>query len=979
MQQIRSRMRRIERWMIAAAVTMMCAATAGAQTYTFNALYPFDGTSGASPKGTLVSDASGNLYGTTEKGGADNYGTVFELVNNGGTYTEQVLYSFTGSSDGEYPSAGLTIDASGNLYGAASGGTADVFELVNAGGGTYSFKVLYGFTSQSSGTGLEGNLTLDANGDIYGVTAGGGNNYGLVYELVNNGGVYSEKILYAFSGGSDGSIPDAGVTLDSKGNIYGTTVEGGANGWGAVYELVSNGGGGYNEETLYSFTDGSDGASPQAGVTLDSRGDIFGTNQGDGTNTFGAVFELVNNPAGVYTETTLHVFSNANSDGKAPESGVIMDANGDLFGTTEYGGGSANKGTVYELVYSSSSGSYSEQILYVFTGAADGYYPKAGILLDSSGDLFGSSQNGGSSSDGAIWELSTASAATTSLTLTSPVNPIFQGESATLVATITPNPAGASVAGTVTFSEGSTQLGTASVSNNTAVFTVPAALLGTGSDTITAQFTPTSGSVVGSSGSVLETVNPASDVADLNGANTFTGNQMVNGGVTATNFNGNGAGLTNVIAAGLNCAACVGNAQLGVDYAGSALQGGPAVNSLLLGGLPASSFATVDSNSFSGDQTVNGSLTSTGNLNALNGNFSGSLSSAGVGLAPLGTATSAGGYNSGAMDTTASVFNSTAGAAQNMEFGWQAEPAAGTNNTAGPAATLNLLYGVNGTPSETGLSVNANGTINFAAGQTFPGAVGSITSVTAGAGLAGGGTSGNVTLNVAPNACPAGSALSALPFTCAPVVTPGANVFTGNQTINGTVTASAFVGNGAGLTNINVATATTAATAANALALGGQPASYYAIAGSNTFTSAQTMPSVNVTGGMQTGTLAIGGGTPITEYLSTTLPVTLPAIHPGACTTFQTAQLAGFTPGSDDTIAMGIPSALQSGLTNSAPPGPAGPPPPPPPPGPPIFLVYQAWETSSSANTTITLQVCNPSTPYSGGATGVIRFDIFRH
>ena len=982
MHQIRSRMRRIERGMIAVAagVIMMWAATAGAQTYTFNVLYPFNGTSGAEPKGTLVSDASGNLYGTTEKGGADNYGTVFELVNNAGTYAEQVLYSFTGGSDGEYPSAGLTMDASGNLYGIAAGGTAGVFELVNTGGGTFSYRQVYSFTSQSDGTGPEGNLALDSNGDLFGVTASGGSNYGLVYELVNSGGVYSEKILYAFSGGADGSIPDAGVTLDSRGNIYGTTVEGGADGWGAVYELVNNGGA-YSEETLYSFTDGSDGASPQAGVTLDARGDIFGTTQGDGTTTLGFVFELVNS-SGTYTETTLHAFSNANNDGKAPESAVVMDANGNLFGTTEYGGGSANDGTVYELVYSSSTGSYTEQILYAFTGGTDGDQPTAGLFLDSSGDLFGSSPKGGSSGDGVTWELSTGSAATTSLTLTSPANPIFQGESATLVATITPNPAGASVAGSVTFSEGSTQLGTTSVFNNAAVFTVPAALLGTGSDTITAQFTPTSGNVAGSSGSVVETVNPASDLADLNGTNTFTGNQTVNGGVNATSFSGNGAGLTNVVASDLNCAACVGNAQLGVDYAGSASQGGPAVNSLQLGGWPASFFATLDSNSFNGDQTVNGSLTTKANLNGLNGNFSGSLSSAGVNLAPLGTATSAEGYNSGALATTASVFNSTAGVPQNIQFGWQAEPAAGTNNTPGPAATLNLLYGANGTPTETGLSVNANGTINFAAGQTFPGAVGSITGVTAGTGLAGGGTSGNVTLNLATNACPAGTALTALPFTCSPVVTAGVNVFTGNQTVNGTVTASAFVGNGAGLTNINVATATTAATAANALALGGQPPSYYATAGSNTFTSAQTMPSVNVTGGTQTGTLAIGGGTPITEYLSITLPVTLPAIHPGACTTFQTAELTGFTPGNDDTIAMGIPSVLQSGL-NSAAPGPGGPAPPPgpppPPPGPPIFLVYQAWETTSSANTTITLQVCNPSTPYNGGATGVIRFDIFRH
>ena len=353
------------------------------------------------------------------------------------------------------------------------------------------------------------------------------------------------------------------------------------------------------------------------------------------------------------------------------------------------------------------------------------------------------------------------------------------------------------------------------------------------------------------------------DYAFLNGGNSFNGNQVVNGNVSATNFAGNGSGLTGVLAAGLACAGCVTNSQLGVNYAGSTSQGGPATDALMLDGLPATAFASTGANSFTGDQNITGNLTTTGAVNAASLNLTGPFSTSNLVLPPGGTATASQGFNSGALDSSASLFNSTTSSAQSFVFRWQAEPVTSSNNTANPAATLNLLYGANGTPSETGLSLNANGTINFAAGQTFPGAggSGSITGVTAGTGLAGGGTSGNVTLNLANNACAAGSALTALPFTCSPFASTGANTFSGNQIVTGTVSASAFSGDGSGLTNISAATA---ATAANALALGGLAPSAYATTGGNTFSGTQTISSgdlslPNTSSAGASGVITLGG------------------------------------------------------------------------------------------------------------------------
>jgi uncharacterized repeat protein (TIGR03803 family) len=741
----------------ACAVALIALATsAAAQTYTYSVLAAYNTSAlSGSPFSGLISDASGNLYGTTYSGD----GSVYELVNHAGAYTGQTLYSFTGSTDGAGPRAGLVMDAAGDLFGVAQGGGASgagtVYELQNN-GGSYSFLLLFTFNN-TNGSSPIGTLAMDQAGNLFGTTQGGGpSDDGTVFELANGGGgTYTYELLYAFTGSSDGRLPLAGVVLDANGNLFGTTSQGGAHSGGTVYKLANNGNGSYSLQTIYSFN-GLYGAAPEAGVTLDASGDVFGTATGGDAYHYGMVYELMHSGQ-VYFEKTLHTFTGTNGDGGLPRASVLVDAHGDIFGTTD-AGGSANDGTVYELV--NSSGVYTEQILHSFAGGSDGEHPLAGILMDAYGNLYGTFEALGNSVNGGAWML--AAPASTSLQLTSSTNPAAEGNNITFTATVTPTPSVAPVSGTVTFSAGANVLGTAAVSGNQASLTVAGSAVGLGTTQVSAQFTSSNPQQLGSSASIQQVV---TDFAATDASNTFSGDQTVIGTMTATSFAGNGAGLTNVTAAALSCAKCINNTQLAVNYAGSAtIQGGPAANSLLLGGLPAADFATLLSNSFTGDQTINGNLTVAGNVNGAQGVFSGNVRAAML---------------------TAS----------------------------GPVAG---------------------------------------------------------------------------------------------------------------------------------------------------------------------GSLTIGGGTAISEYISVTDTITLPAIKGGSCTTFQTAALTNFTPGTTDTLSLGIPSQLIAGLT-SQPPGPKAGKGHPPAAGQPVYLSYQAWETGTGPSPTVTLQVCNLSGPYAGGATGTIRVDVFKH
>jgi uncharacterized repeat protein (TIGR03803 family) len=389
---------------------------------------------GLNPNSNLIPDGKGNFYGTTEYGGTVgapyNFdGTVFELSPaSGGGWTEAVLSSFGSvSGDGIQPVAGLVFDSAGNLYGTTiSGGTYNegtVFELSPQSGGGWTEKVIYSFgTATNDGNSpRRGTLVFDAKGNLYGTTNEGGTNGaspgdGTVFELSpGNGGVWTEKIIYNFGANTtDGINPRSGVIFDAAGNLYGTTYSGGSYNYGTVYELTPGAGGTWTETVLHNFDiNDVDGANPVAGLIFDGQGNLYGTtyyggNYGNG-NHLGAVYELSPNPEGTWTEEVLYSFTGTNGDGASPASDLIFDQAGNLYGTTEFGGVAiSTEGTVYKLTRGASG--WTESIVYAFSGAlSDGHNPVAAVNFDAAGNLYGTTSAGGTNSAGqygTVFELS---------------------------------------------------------------------------------------------------------------------------------------------------------------------------------------------------------------------------------------------------------------------------------------------------------------------------------------------------------------------------------------------------------------------------------------------------------------------------------------------------------------------------------------------------------------------------------------------
>jgi uncharacterized repeat protein (TIGR03803 family) len=321
-------------------------------------LHSFTGTGGDGeyPLAGLIRDASGNLYGTTEEGGAYSYGTVFKLGKHG---KETVLYSFTGEADGAYPVAGLVQDAKGNLYGTTVNGgdfscysdgeygCGVVFKLDKTGKET----VLHTFSGSPDGANPWASLIRDSKGNLYGTTVAGGTsgNYGngTVFKVTATG---TETVLYTFpENAADGSNPYGGLVRDAAGNLYGTTYHSqGGSGYGVVFKLDGTG----TETVLYTFTDEPDGAYPNAGLVGHAKGNLYSTTFGGGSGYggygvgYGVVFEVT----ATGTETVLHTFGG--SDGANPNAGLVQDAKGNLYGTTYVGGSGGCEdgcGVVFEL------------------------------------------------------------------------------------------------------------------------------------------------------------------------------------------------------------------------------------------------------------------------------------------------------------------------------------------------------------------------------------------------------------------------------------------------------------------------------------------------------------------------------------------------------------------------------------------------------------------------------------------------------
>lgn len=334
--------------------------------WTEKVLYSFlkTGGDGQNPADGLIFDTAGNLYGKTTNGGSDNNGTIFELsppVPPNTHWTETILHSF--GTDGQGPRGKLVFDASGNLYGVAgSGGTFGAgmaFELSPAGGGSWNETVLHEFTT-STGWLPSGGLIFDASGNLYGVTGfGGSSSDGVVFELSPaSGGDWTYTVLHNFAGGSDGSFPQGGLIFDSTGNLYGATAYGDPEDNGTVFELSPSSGGAWTVKILHNFEAAGDGYNPNGTLAFNSAGALFGTTLGGGTGTCsqtgacGIVYEL-ELLGGAWHEKILHDFNENGTDGFFPTSGVTLNSAGDVYGTTEYGGtfdnGTIDGGTVYTI------------------------------------------------------------------------------------------------------------------------------------------------------------------------------------------------------------------------------------------------------------------------------------------------------------------------------------------------------------------------------------------------------------------------------------------------------------------------------------------------------------------------------------------------------------------------------------------------------------------------------------------------------
>lgn len=377
-----------------------------AQAQSFSVLYTFTGTpDGSGPSQANLLDVNGSLYGTTYSGGTYGNGTVFKFNRQG---QETVLYSFTGGTDGANPSAGVVRDAQGNLYGTTySGGDLSCLSIFGTPGCGVVYKLdttgtetaLYSFTGGTDGSAPQG-LVIDSAGNLYGITFFGGSQScvfgslgcGVVYKVDTSG---NETVLYSFQDGTDGGEPNGFLTMDSAGNLYGATITGGNlsacspyGGCGVIFKVDTSG----KETVLYTFQGEADGGIPNASFLMDAKGNLYSTTNFGGDlscsgNPFfagcGVVFEVTT--AG--TERVLHTFKG--KDGANPGLGLVRDAKGNFYGTTEYGG-AFNLGTVFKLTAKG-----AESILHSFSGLADGKLPYSGLVMDAKGNLYGNAWEGG--------------------------------------------------------------------------------------------------------------------------------------------------------------------------------------------------------------------------------------------------------------------------------------------------------------------------------------------------------------------------------------------------------------------------------------------------------------------------------------------------------------------------------------------------------------------------------------------------------
>lgn len=353
-------------------------------------LYAFPGVAeGQDPNGVIFG-SDGRLYGSTFYGGRLGHGIVYQLNLNG---IQNVLYNFdflTANGFGQGV-GGVVRDDAGNLYGATFVGQSDVYfgsgvvyKLDKAGHAT----VLHNFTGGADG-GTPNSVIRDAKGNLYGTGySGGASGNGVAFKIDTSG---NETVLYSFTGGADGGTPLSNLLRDPAGNLYGTTIAGGAAGAGVVFKIDTSG----NETVLYSFTGGNDGGFPISGVIRDSAGNLYGTTNGGGASGAGVVFKIDTSNH----ETVLYSFTGG-ADGAYPNGGgVVFDSAGNLYGSTP-GGGASGYGVIFKV-----DASGNETVLYSFSGGNDGANPASGVIFGPDGNLYGSTGSGGETNAGVVFKI----------------------------------------------------------------------------------------------------------------------------------------------------------------------------------------------------------------------------------------------------------------------------------------------------------------------------------------------------------------------------------------------------------------------------------------------------------------------------------------------------------------------------------------------------------------------------------------------
>jgi uncharacterized repeat protein (TIGR03803 family) len=386
-------------------LTFLLFSVASSLAGTEKVLYSFaGGTDGSNPfQAGVVFDQSGNLYGVTQNGGLYGDGTIFQLTPSGSGWTETVLYNFNGASDGAEPQGGLVIDGSGNLYGTASsagpGACGTVFQLAPSQTG-WTYTVLHAFTNDSDGCMPQGDLY----GLIYGTTAYGGHyGQGTVYYISTSGGDYTPERF----NGSDGSFP-TGIGNCPPWGICGSTNSGGVRySGGTVYLWLDGIGNGLDPTAIINFNDQGKGGYQPIGNVASDGWNMYVTTSYGGSHHSGAVYQVKpknNRRGGIgFGLVALHVFTDVKGDGSTPWAGVILDGSGNVYGTTMYGGSDPGSGgTVFKLTPGAKN-KWNETKLYSFSGGADGGQPTGSIIFDGAGNIYGTTYKGGVYGQGEVY------------------------------------------------------------------------------------------------------------------------------------------------------------------------------------------------------------------------------------------------------------------------------------------------------------------------------------------------------------------------------------------------------------------------------------------------------------------------------------------------------------------------------------------------------------------------------------------------